>query len=96
MTADEKQLDEQLDEVRHAISEAKDAAQEVRDSRPDPMSSGTADSADQQEDSTMSDPEKRDGRDAYGDTPEEERETIRGEQGTSRDPHDDTDPQSGS
>lgn len=34
--------------------------------------------------------------DAYGDTPQAERETIRGEQGTSSgDPHDDTDPQSG-
>lgn len=35
-------------------------------------------------------------RDPHGDTPEEERETVRGEQGTSSgDPHDDTDPQSG-
>jgi hypothetical protein len=34
--------------------------------------------------------------DAYGDTPEAQRETVRGEQGTSSgDPHDDTDPQSG-
>ncbi|MEV4601834.1 hypothetical protein AB0K15_31090 [Amycolatopsis sp. NPDC049253] len=53
MTADEKQLDEQLEEVRHAISEAKDAAQEARDSRPDPMGagSGAADSGEHQEDS---------------------------------------------
>ncbi|MEV0068535.1 hypothetical protein [Amycolatopsis sp. NPDC050768] len=41
MTADEKQLDEQLEEVRHAIGEAKDAAQEARDSRPDPMGAGS-------------------------------------------------------
>ncbi|WP_326836065.1 hypothetical protein VSH64_14270 [Amycolatopsis rhabdoformis] len=52
MTADEKQLDEQLDEVRHAISEAKDAAQEARDSRPDLMDTGSEPpEAEQQEDS---------------------------------------------
>jgi hypothetical protein len=52
MTADEKQLDEQLEEVRHAVREAKDAAQEVRDSRPDPMGSGaqSAASGERQED----------------------------------------------
>jgi hypothetical protein len=34
--------------------------------------------------------------DPYGDTPKAQRETVRGEQGTSTgDPHDDTDPQSG-
>ncbi|WP_326836066.1 hypothetical protein VSH64_14275 [Amycolatopsis rhabdoformis] len=44
----------------------------------------------------MTDPDKRENRDAYGDSAEEEKETIRGEQGTSRNPHDDTDPQSGS
>ncbi len=34
--------------------------------------------------------------DAYGNTTEEQRETVRGEQGTSSgDPHDDTDPQQG-
>ncbi|HEY3480352.1 MULTISPECIES: hypothetical protein [Amycolatopsis] len=39
--------------------------------------------------------EPRESDDVYGDTPEEERETIRGEQGTSRDEHDDSDPQQG-
>jgi hypothetical protein len=34
--------------------------------------------------------------DAHGETPEAQRQTVRGEQGTSSgDPHDDTDPQSG-
>jgi hypothetical protein len=34
--------------------------------------------------------------DDYGDSPEAQRETVRGEQGTSSgDPHDDTDPQQG-
>jgi hypothetical protein len=34
--------------------------------------------------------------DVHGDTPEAERETVRGEQGTSSgDPHDDRDPQAG-
>jgi len=99
MTADEKRLDEQLDEVRHAISEAKEAAQEERDSRPDPMGAGAGapDFSEQHEEgSPMTDPEKREEKDAYGDSPEAQRETIRGEQGTSGDPHDDTDPQSGS
>jgi hypothetical protein len=42
----------------------------------------------------MSEPHEHE--DAYGETREEERETIRGEQGTSSgDPHDDTDPQQG-
>ncbi|WP_020647281.1 hypothetical protein [Amycolatopsis balhimycina] len=36
------------------------------------------------------------GRDPHGDTPEAQRETLRGEQGTSSgDEHDDSDPQSG-
>lgn len=35
-------------------------------------------------------------KDAYGDTAKAQRETVRGEQGTSEgDPHDDSDPQSG-
>ncbi|HKN52184.1 MAG TPA: hypothetical protein VJX66_06780 [Amycolatopsis sp.] len=43
-----------------------------------------------------SDEDERDGRDPYGETHEAQRETVRGEQGTSSgDPHDDTDPQSG-
>ena len=34
--------------------------------------------------------------DVHGDTPQADRETVRGEQGTSSgDPHDDRDPQSG-
>ncbi|WP_020658695.1 hypothetical protein [Amycolatopsis benzoatilytica] len=42
----------------------------------------------------MTEPRRPD--DVYGDTPEEEREIIRGEQGTSSgDPHDDSDPQQG-
>ncbi|MET7997361.1 hypothetical protein ABZU76_41440 [Amycolatopsis sp. NPDC005232] len=45
----------------------------------------------------MSDPEKHEERDdPYGESAEAQRETVRGEQGTSQDPHDDTDPQSGS
>ncbi|MFI5606939.1 hypothetical protein [Amycolatopsis sp. NPDC051903] len=43
MPADEKRLEEQLDEVRHAIRDAKDAAQEERASRPNPMGDTTAD-----------------------------------------------------
>ncbi|EFL07396.1 predicted protein [Streptomyces sp. AA4] len=42
---------------------------------------------------TMTEPRESD--DVYGDTPEEEREIIRGEQGTSGDEHDDSDPQQG-
>jgi hypothetical protein len=39
---------------------------------------------------------KRAEKDPYGETPEAQRETVRGEQGTSSgDPHDDRDPQSG-
>ncbi|WP_406630860.1 hypothetical protein [Amycolatopsis sp. WGS_07] len=41
----------------------------------------------------MTEPRRSD--DVYGDTPEEERETVRGEQGTSGDEHDDADPQQG-
>lgn len=41
-------------------------------------------------------PTNGDREDPHGDTPEAQRETLRGEQGTSSgDPHDDTDPQSG-
>ncbi|QRP49578.1 hypothetical protein [Amycolatopsis sp. FDAARGOS 1241] len=44
MPADEKHLEEQLDEVRHAIRDAKDAAQEERESRPNPMGDTARDS----------------------------------------------------
>ena len=46
--------------------------------------------------SNARDPEPDDREDVHGETPKSERETLRGEQGTSSgDPHDDRDPQSG-